>query len=244
MVRSTQERQHGGVAVKPAEFQMCFRDILARGAEERRVAELRERTFGPFVTISRQAGSGGGEVSRLVGARLGWPVLDRELVEDLAERLRLSPQLLALMDETKSGWFRDTILNLLNSRLLLQDSYVSMLGKVIAMAAFDGRTVIVGRGANLMLPREHGLRVRVVAPVHARVARLGERMRLSAEAAEKRIEEVDQSREEFIRRHFHTSVDDPRHYDLVIDSSVFGFDGLADVICRALEVRGLVDDAA
>jgi cytidylate kinase len=240
MVRSPQERQSGGVAVKPAEFQMRFHDILARSTGERGAQELEKEGFGPFLTISRQAESGGAEVARAVGSRLGWSVLDKELVGDLAERLKLAPQLLALMDETKSGWFRDTMLNLLNSRLVLQDSYVAMLGKVILLAAFDGRVVIVGRGAHLMLPREHGLRVRVVAPLEARVARLREREGLDAAEAEKRIEKIDRSRAEFIRRHFRSETDESQLFDLVLDASTFGVEGSTEVICRALELRGLV----
>lgn len=240
MVRSPQERQSGGVAVKPAEVQMRFHDILARSAGERGAHELRKEDFGPFLTVSRQAESGGAEVARAVGSRLGWSVLDKELVEDLAERLKLAPQMLALMDETKSDWFRDTMLNLLNSRLVLQDSYVAMLGRVILLAAYDGRVVIVGRGAHLILPREHGLRVRVVAPLEARVARLQERERLDAAAAEKRIENIDRSRADFLRRHFRSATDESQLFDLVLDATTFGIEGSADLICRALEVRGLI----
>ena len=240
MVKSPQERQSGGVAVKPAEFQMRIHDILARSADERGATELGKEDFGPFLTISRQAGSGGAEVARAVGSRLGWSVLDNELVEDLAQRLKLAPQMLALMDETKSGWFRDTMLNLLNARLVLQDSYVTMLGRVMLLAAFDGRVIIVGRGAHLMLPREHGLRVRVVAPLRARVARLQERERLDAETLEKRIEATDRGRAKYLSRHFHVGADELKLFDLVLDAEAFGIEGSADVICRALQVRGLV----
>ena len=227
--------------MKPADFQMRFRDILAKSTGKRGAEELRKEGFGPFLTVSRQAESGGAEVARAVGLRLGWSVLDKELVEDLAERLKLTPQLLALMDETKSDWFRDTILNLLNSRLVLQDSYVTMLGRVILLAAFDGRVVIVGRGGHLILPREHGLRVRVVAPLKARVARLQEREQVDAAAAEKRIAKIDRSRAEFLRRHFDATTDEAQLFDLVLDASAFGIEGTADLICRAMEVRGLVD---
>lgn len=226
--------------MKPADFQMRFRDILAKSTGKRGAEELRKEGFGPFLTVSRQAESGGAEVARAVGLRLGWSVLDKELVEDLARRLKLAPQMLSLMDETRSGWFRDTILNLLNSRLVLQDSYVTMLGRVILLAAFDGRVVIVGRGAHLILPREHGLRVRVIAPLEARIARLREREQLDAETAAKRIEATDRSRAEFLRRHFHSGAEATQLFDLVVDADAFGIAGAADVICRALEVRGLV----
>ncbi len=237
--RSPQERQAGGVATIPAEVQMRFREILTRAAGDRSAALPKGEELGPFLAVSRQAGSGGAEVALLVGERLGWSVLDRELVEHLAERLELPPNLLQLMDETRSNWFSESLLNLMNSRLVLQDSYVAMLGRVMALAAYDGRVVFVGRGANLMLPRDHGLSVRVVAAREFCVRQVAQREGLDDRAAARRVQEMEASRTDFIRRHFHREVDDPTLYDLVIDASLFGIAGTADVVCKALEVRGL-----
>ena len=65
-------------------------------------------------------------------------VLDRELVQGLAKNLELAPRLLELMDETRVNWFSETLLNLFASRLVLQDSYVSMLSRGIALADAQG----------------------------------------------------------------------------------------------------------
>jgi len=43
------------------------------------------------ITISRQYGAGGSEVARLVAARLGWSVVDNEIIDRVAERANLSP---------------------------------------------------------------------------------------------------------------------------------------------------------
>ncbi len=213
------------------EQQMRFQEVLARVAEE----SPEEQRLGPFITVSRQPGSRGSEVARMVGGRLGWSVLDKELVEGLAERLEMSPKMLELMDETRSNWFRDTLFNLLDSRIGIQHSYLSQLSKVMLLAACDGQVVIVGRGANFMLPRERGLRLLVVAPSEQRQACLCERDGLDARAAERRLEELDSTRAEFIRRNFNQEVDDARHYDLVLDSSTFGLETCTDLICSALE---------
>ena len=56
----------------------------------------------------------------------------------MAERLGLESRLLELMDETRVGWFSETLLNLFNSRLVLQDSFVSMISRAMALAALEG----------------------------------------------------------------------------------------------------------
>ena len=226
------------VATEPADFRMRLQSVLERAAA---AADTEKAPVpGHYVTISREAESGGAEIARRLGERLGWSVLDRELVNELARRLELEARLLELMDETRVGWFSETLLNLFNSRLVLQDSYVSMLSRVIALAAFDGRVIIVGRGGNLVLPPNYGLRVRVVAPRALRLAALAEREGLDHKKAGALLDEIDASRADFVRRHFHVDADDPAAYDLVIDSARFGLGGSAELIYRALELRGLL----
>jgi cytidylate kinase len=226
------------VAAEPADFRMRLQGVLERAAAAADTEKV--PVPGPYVTISREAESGGAEIARRLGERLGWSVLDRELVNGLARRLELEVRLLELMDETKVGWFSETLLNLFNSRLVLQDSYVSMLSRVIALAAFDGRVIIVGRGANLVLPPDDGIRVRIVAPRTLRLAALAEREGLDRREAGARLDEIDTSRADFVRRQFHADLRDASLYDLVIDSARFGLSGSAELVYRALELRGLL----
>jgi hypothetical protein len=219
---------------------MRFRRLLERVALDDEPP--REPALGPYLTVSREAESGGAEVARRVGELLGWRVLGRELVQDLAHQLELEPRLLELMDETRIGWFSETLLNLFNSRLVLQGSYVSMLSRSIALAACDGPVVIVGRAANLVLPPEFGLRVRVVAPRGLRVEALADREGLDLRAAGDRLDKVDTNRANFVRRHFHTDVADPHNYDLVIDTAQLDIGAAANLICRTLELRGLTGE--
>ena len=227
------------VATEPADLRMRFQGLLERAAS---VAKTERATVpGPYLTISRQAESGGAQIARRLGEMLGWSVLDRELVHDLARRLELEPRLLDLMDETRVGWFSETLLNLFNSRLVLQNSYVSMLSRVIALAAFEGQVIVVGRAGNLVLPPNGGLRVRVIAPRHLRVETLAAREGLDVKAAGAMLDEIEESRADFVRRHFHSDPDDSSAYDMVLDSARFGIAGSAELIRRALELRGLIE---
>lgn len=239
MTTSTAERQHGSVATGLVEYQMRFRELMERAAGRGEEAVVAPKTFGPYLTVSRECGSRGAEVAQKVGERLGWAVLDKELVNVLADQLKLEPRVLQLMDETRADWFSETLLNLFNSRLVLQHSYVALVGKAVALAAGAGRVVIVGRGANLILPPEGGLRVRVIAPRDFRIGAFADAEGIDRRLATKQVDEIDTNRREFVRRHFRCDPADSSLYDLVVNTGSFGIDGSAALILRALETRGL-----
>jgi hypothetical protein len=240
MSTSTEERRSGGVATHQVEYQMRFREIIARAGAQPAAEFQKQQTVGPFLTVSREAGSEGAEVARRVGARLGWAVLDKELVDHLANDLKLEPRALSLMDETRADWFSETLLNLFNSRLVEQRAYVELLGKVVALAAASEPVVIVGRGAHLILPTERGLRVRVTAPRKSRIEAISRAEGLDLPAAEKRMEAIDADRSGFVRRNFRSDATDASHYDLVLNAGTLGVDGCVEVIIRSLEVRKLI----
>ena len=240
MSPSTEERRRGGIATSQVEYQMRFRDIVSRAAAHAE-PEIEDGSFGPYLTVSREAGSRGAEVAIRRGERLGWEVLDRELVDRLAGDLELNPEFLALLDETRANWFSETLLNLFNSRLVAQQAYVELIGRIVALAAAAEPVVIVGRGAHLILPPEHGLRVRVIAPREARIENLARATGLDAASAEKRLELVDSDRHGFVWRNFRRDVTDASLYDLVINATTLGVGGCVDVVTRALEARNLAD---
>lgn len=236
MSTSTEERLRGGITNDQVEYQMRFRDLISRAAVHSE-AELDGLSCGPFLTISRESGSQGAEVAQLVGERLGWAVLDRDLVEQLAGDLELEPRVLALLDERRTNWFSETLLNLFNSRLVAQQGYVELLGKVVALAAAAEPVIIVGRGAHLILPPDSGFRVRVIAPRAFRAQQISRAQGLNPRAAEKWLDDVDADRRGFVMRNLREDVTDPSLYDLVLNSASLGVHGCVEVIARALEVR-------
>ena len=61
--------------------------------------------YGPCLLVSRQRGSLGGSVGRLVGERMGWHVFDREIVDEIAKVAHVRQQLIESVDEeTRANW--------------------------------------------------------------------------------------------------------------------------------------------
>lgn len=173
---------------------------------------------GPYVAISREAGAGGTRIARLVGQALDWDVLGRELLDFITQRYSVPREMLELVDETRANWVRDVLVTRFESRLVKQDDYATLLERVILLAAIHGSVVFVGRGAHLILPRDQGLAVRVVAPRENRIRREMDRRGIDAKEAEKTIDATEAGRRDFSRRYFGADIEDPHCFDLVINT--------------------------
>ena len=190
--------------------------------------------IGPYLTISREAGAGGGRIARLVGKAIGWEVLDRELLECVAERYHTSPAVLELVDETTTNWLAEMFGNWFDSGSVSQMQYVCRLSRVILMAARAGKVIYVGRGAQFVLPHEHGLSVRIVAPQKYRVQQIMERRHLSFEEALDYVVKTDAGRRDFVRQYFHHDVPLPHLFDLVVNVEKLGPERAAHLIADAV----------
>jgi cytidylate kinase len=129
------------------------------------------------VTIAREYGSGGGRVAQLLAGRLGWKLLDRCLVEQIARTAAVEPQVAEKYDERPDPWFNRLAEALWQSPGLRGymggpvpnwfDGEVAarLTRRLIEEAAEMGDCVIVGRGAAYYLhDRADAFHVFVYAP--------------------------------------------------------------------------------
>jgi cytidylate kinase len=202
---------------------------------KRRPTEEVQPSILPYVTISREAGAGGSEVGRLLGAKLGWEVFDRNLLDHIAERFHADRQMLELVDETESSWVYDVLGTWMDRRIIPHEKYVVHLSRAIVSVAQCTHGIFVGRGAQFLLPRQRGLNVRLIASEAFRLARLMRDNGWDAFTAKRRMAEIDRGRAEFVARFFHRDVNDPHLYDLVINVDGFGTARAAEQIAAMAE---------
>ncbi len=167
-------------------------DFLARWlfgrSDEERLPRVIAGTSARFqnVCISREAGAGGGSIARLVGKRLGWKVYDEELIEAIAHRMGVPLDEVRTLDELAPSVVADWLLPLREEYYAPQEAYLDHLAKLIEAIGRAGQSILVGRGANYMLPRETTLTVRIIAPMKVRSIRLAERLGVSVRTARAR----------------------------------------------------------
>jgi len=191
---------------------------------------------GYVITISREAGALGTTTARALGARLGWPVYDQEILNQMGKEMGLHVDLVKLVDEKPMNWLEECIVNLVNRDSVSHDQYMVRLIASVRALGEQGNCVIVGRGANFLLPREKTLNVRLVGDPKNCIAHMQTKLNLSKQEAVRWVEKTNHQRHEFVKHHFGKKVDDPLLYDLVLNTSRLSADECAEVIVGALRL--------
>jgi cytidylate kinase len=164
-----------------------------------------------IVAVSETIGSLGDEIGREVGRALGWHVADREIIAKAADQYgETIGELQHVTEERPTLWERFT-----DSKRHYR-AYVE--ATVLALAA-QGEVVLVGHGAAVMLRAvPHVLRVRTSAPEPVRAERVRQAHGLVESAALDLVRDSDRERASRMRFLYHVDVDDPRLYDLVVNT--------------------------
>lgn len=180
----------------------------------------------PVVTISRDHGAGGEAVAAALAERLGVPCFDRDILEKVVASATSDPGMMRLLDERapeRSGMF------LYTSLLGLADpvpEYQRLLVRVVHGIAARGG-VILGRGAHLLLRGGMRFRVCIVGSEEVCARRLAGDDTAAVPAALEQVRSVNTRRTAYLRSMFRVERDDPRHYDLTINTDRYA--NLADV---------------
>jgi len=182
-----------------------------------------------FICISREIATGAMEIAARLGQQLRWPVFDKEILHVMAGDDAVRERIYASMDERDLSW-SEQVLCSLKGPAFVRDDYFHKLSKTVLLLARKGSAVFVGRGADLILPRDRGLRVRIIAPRAERLRRLAAQQGLSDAKARAELQRLEEERAVFIRHHFGLDATDPARHDLVINLARISPTQAADMI--------------
>ena len=190
-----------------------------------RMEKAEKQTLRPVITISRDPGSGGRILAQALAKRHGLDLFHQEV--------------LATLDEKGMSVLQDWIRSMLHERHIWPDEYLQHLLKVIGTIGKHGHAVVVGRGANFILPPEGRLRLRLIAPLDSRIANVSGTYGVSAEEAQGRIIRTESDRRAFIRKYFNADITDPKNYDIILNMEYLSIEAAADIVTAALERMAL-----
>jgi cytidylate kinase len=191
----------------------------------------------PMVVLSREYGGRGAEIGHKVAEKLGFQYHAQELVHEIAKRARVRQKLVESLDERAQDRVEQWVTELMEGGIFAPSDYLRNLSKVVIALGRHGRGVIVGRGAHFILDPTRTLRVRAIAPLETRVARIAEREDMSLVEARALVLRVDSERIAFYRQHFNVDVADPAHYDLIVNTGTLPIDACAEMAVRAFRAR-------
>ena len=199
-----------------------------------RKKEAPEKEGVSIVTLSREPGSGGRIIAGRLAEKLSIDIFHQEVIHQIAKSADVSETVLETLDERGLNTLEHWVSSLVHERHLWPDRYMQHLMKVIGTIGSHGRAVIVGRGANFVLPPEKRFAVRIVAPQAWRIENVTKEFDISLEEARRRVLRTDSDRKAFIRKYFNADIADPTNYDLVINTATLHLDDAVNVISAAL----------
>lgn len=204
-----------------------------------KVAKLQIKSeWSPDIVISRDPGSGGNPIAKKIAKKLGWQLFDKALMLELSQELGIPENEVADIDEHSRSWIADFVHSVFNPNYVSDLHYINHLKQILLHAAKRGDMVILGRGANLILPHDKCLRVRITASFDTRVESTYkyEQKKSKAEAAEW-VLHVQKQRNQFIRQYFGANPHNPWNYDLVISTDHLSLDQAVDIILHAFTTK-------
>jgi len=198
---------------------------------------LTDKNPPPVVTISREAGALGSQVARKLADEMKMDLSGKNIINQIAENSKISSEVIKQLDE-KSRSFLDDLIAAWNTNVnIISDNYFKQLVQTIATIGKHGNAIIVGRGGSHIVPAPQNLRLRFIAPLEIRIKRIMDEFKCQEDDAKKRIKERDEYRRQFIKKYFHVEIDDPRNYDLVINTEHLGLNDSVELIKTIIKKR-------
>jgi hypothetical protein len=173
-------------------------------------------------------------MAKKLAEKLGFEVFHQEVLHEIARRADVNEKLLETLDEKGLNVLEDCISALVYDRHLWPDEYLKHLMKVIGTIGEHGRAIIVGRGANFVIPPENRFRLRIVAPQNVRIANVARTFDVTTEDAKRRIIRTESDRRAFVRKYFNADIADPINYDFVINTGALEIEKAVDGVIAAL----------
>ena len=181
------------------------------------------------LTISREYGSGGGEIADIIAKELGWRLVDKDLISEISRTEKVSPSEVAAFDEKVDPWIHritrtvwglgaDGISVVAPVEMFDAEKAASLAKRIVTEAYNMGNCVIVGRGSQCILRNKpDAFHAFVYARWEDRVRKIQLRVKPGTDVPAL-LRATDAQREEYIRVHYKEKWMNPYLYDIMIDS--------------------------
>lgn len=195
-----------------------------------------------IITISRQFGSNGREIARILAEYLDISYYNKEILERIAVNMGVCADFFKDQNQDANGLFTIESKGLLGLRniteLSVNTQIYDMASDFIQKISQREDAVIVGRCADYIF-RDHRnvLNIYIYAPVDARYKNCVEVLKMKPEEATKMIYKVDKARTVYHKRYAKYALGDPDSKQIMIDSSMLGVRGTAEILAEIVQKR-------
>lgn len=206
----------------------------------------------PMITISRQYGTDGHQIAKLLAEKLGLPFYDKDLITIASKETRFDEKAFEAAEQTATTALGYVLCNRSNRSIYgmpLNDQLFMVQSGVIRTIADRGPAVIVGRCADYVLSGyKTTIDIFLQASKEARKNTVVEREHISPKEAENQIARMDKARATYYNYYTDRKWSDLKNYDIALNVSHLTPEEaaglLATFINQVVEKTGLVEEEA
>jgi cytidylate kinase len=191
----------------------------------------------PIVTVSRQKGSQGTYLAEKMAERLGYQLLHKEIIDMISTSSGYRRKIIESLDDKIRSRMDLWVEGMFKGMYIDASDYFRYLYRVIMSISELGGVLVVGRGANFMLKRDQGYNIRVIASRPKRIANLMEFRGMDHDEAEKETRKFDRERSGFVRNNFNRDINDPKAYDVIINTTYLDIERAIEMVEMGMESK-------
>lgn len=193
------------------------------------------------ITISREVGSGGHTIGKIIAQKLRVPYYDKSLVRTLTNKFDMSVYELEKIKGQKKNWLSEFLSSAaplpaeMRNKSTDQAIFKAEEEFIEALAA-EGSCVIAGRsGFHILKDHPNALHVFITASEEYRIKRVMAKQNLAEEGARALIKDIDGKRDNYIKRFAGVDRNDADNYHLCIKADGLSEEKIADFIISYIE---------
>ena len=186
-----------------------------------------------IITISRQFGSGGRTIGKLIAEKLNIPCYDRELITKISEESGFAEEYIEERGEQApaTNWISNTFSVRSIGGMIHEDNLWASQCKVLFDIAEQGPCVIIGRCADHVLKDRFELLTAFIhAPLEKRAERIVNVYGESDVSIQKRINDKDKRRKAYYQLYTDNTWGAAENFDVCLDSAAIGIERCAEII--------------
>ena len=184
-----------------------------------------------ILTITREFGSMGRSIARELSEILGVEFYDRDIVEEVSRQLNMPVAAISDKEEKAKHGFLPRMFPLGTEEEYVQDMIFEAQKEIIRDLAGKSSCILVGRCADFVLEQEkHAIHIFIYAPYEKRLENCVNILDMQEGEARRMILSVDKARRAYHKKYAGYLPEDTRHKQLMVDSSLLGVTGTAEMI--------------
>jgi cytidylate kinase len=198
------------------------------------------------VTISRQFGSGGRTLGKMIAEKLGYTFADNEIIQRLSKEANVSANWIRSFEKEAGSRLSRITSKMVSKRwldrvlagergYLDEEIYLDYMVLIIAQIADEGDAVILGRGSQYILDdHPEAFHILLIDELENRIKFMVEHYEMTERQAAQAVNYEDRRRTSLYRRLGKKNYNDPELYHLVLNMGRLDLQAALKLVCTKL----------